>query len=176
MDPGTVLIIRFDDEPQLVREIVQELHIDARKLSFFPVNDVQDIAAPGGTHWSLLVLERGTRSFWHFDSIAGKNFKVAREISSRISEVLGLGEFRVQEHWTPQQKNSFDCGVFVVAIAEWIIRQLIEKQRNVFGEGREFVQAEMKEYFGARYIAQFRNVVRGRIEDIAASGTKSTRK
>lgn len=107
---------------------------------FFPLNDNENVEAPGGgTHWSLLVFEsRGAPSkrVWrHFDSVRGKNERVARRFAERVDSVLekelileqgpndgadSATAMRVpyEEVLVLQQSNAADCGLHVMRNAE----------------------------------------------------------
>lgn len=63
--------------------------------------------------------------FYHVDSTAGMNSAEARATMEKVQAVLersGKGRARMaQDVHAPQQQNSFDCGVFVVANAEFVL-------------------------------------------------------
>ncbi|KAJ2759526.1 SUMO1 sentrin specific peptidase 8, partial [Coemansia nantahalensis] len=85
------------------------------------------------SHWSLLVYCRLTRTFYHYDSISKHNRDFAERAAGRFLRVL---EPRVKEGFffksmqTPQQNNDYDCGVYVLAIAEELARRFINNKRE----------------------------------------------
>lgn len=66
-----------------------------------------------GTHWSLLYYHDGT--FEHLDSMCHSNLSVARAVAKRVAP-----NARVTKHPQPhaQQRNSFDCGIYVLGYCE----------------------------------------------------------
>lgn len=100
-----------------------------------PVNDTltsSNWAVPGkGTHWSLLVIERGggenSNIFgYHFDSVATSgNLRVAQAVADKVV-LASKGAFAsyapsVRLCRTPLQRNSYDCGVHVIAVAKAVV-------------------------------------------------------
>ncbi|KAJ2748614.1 SUMO1 sentrin specific peptidase 8, partial [Coemansia pectinata] len=80
------------------------------------------------SHWSLLVYCRPTRTFYHYDSINRHNRSFAERAAGRFLRVLeprrGDG-FYFKSVQTPQQNNDFDCGIYVLAIAEELARRYV---------------------------------------------------
>ncbi|KAJ6876533.1 NEDD8-specific protease 1 [Populus alba x Populus x berolinensis] len=132
------------DQQSLVNDFVEPLKFSSKKLILFTVNDNEDFsAAERGTHWSLLVYDRSQNYFLHFDSLPGmhryhalKLYKAVKGFMGTASEssskdgaktlkMKAVGSAAVpffKEAKTPQQTNGFDCGLYVMAIAEVICR------------------------------------------------------
>ncbi|KAK7912366.1 hypothetical protein WMY93_012577 [Mugilogobius chulae] len=73
----------------------------------------------GRTHWSLLVYHRGSNHFAHYDSQNGSNSLHARRIANKLEAFLGAGrKAAFAEEQCPSQQNSYDCGMYVMCIAE----------------------------------------------------------
>jgi len=76
-----------------------------------------------GVHWSLFVYDKNTKIIHHYNSYESidnlKNFlpllKMERTFAEKIKET--------REHQTPQQKNGIDCGFYVCAITEFLVRR-----------------------------------------------------
>ncbi|KAJ1735872.1 SUMO1 sentrin specific peptidase 8 [Coemansia biformis] len=92
------------------------------------------------SHWSLLVYCRLTRTFYHYDSISRYNRSFAERAAGKFLRVL---EPRLKEGFyfksmqTPQQNNDYDCGIYVLAIAEELARRFINNKRKGQAAGRE---------------------------------------
>jgi len=128
-------------------QILTPLDLPSKTLILFPVNDNPDPAvAEGGTHWSLLVYDRPSNEFVHHDSANGSNRWCARRLYEAVKGFVGGdGDTRFVEGRTPQQRNGYDCGLFVMAVArvvcEWKERGE-EKEERWFGALEEEVDAE----------------------------------
>lgn len=96
-----------------------------RELILIPLNH--------RSHWSLLVYCRLTRTFYHYDSINRHNRQFAERAAGRLLRVLEptlRDGFYFKSMQTPQQNNDFDCGIYVLAIAEELARRYINHRRR----------------------------------------------
>ncbi|XP_020579626.1 NEDD8-specific protease 1 [Phalaenopsis equestris] len=110
-------------------EVATPLGLQGRDLVLFTVNNNDDLTmAEGGSHWSLLVYERGDNVFVHHDSCNGMNNHHARHMYDAVKSFFG-GDTRFMVWRTPQQRNGYDCGVYVMAVARVI--------SNWFENGKE---------------------------------------
>ncbi|KAJ2711773.1 SUMO1 sentrin specific peptidase 8 [Coemansia spiralis] len=85
------------------------------------------------SHWSLLVYCRLTRTFYHYDSISKHNRSFAECAAGRFLRVLeprAKDGFYFKSMQTPQQNNDYDCGIYVLAIAEELARRFINNKRK----------------------------------------------
>ncbi|KAL1511584.1 hypothetical protein AB1Y20_006378 [Prymnesium parvum] len=98
-----------------------------RRLVLMPVNDKGDPSEhEGGGHWSLLVFRRGDAGapprFEHYDSCKGANSSQARAVAQCFATLLepntAGATTQLVSMRTPQQVNGYDCGVYVLCIAE----------------------------------------------------------
>uniref|UniRef100_A0AAQ4QQM6 SUMO peptidase family member, NEDD8 specific n=1 Tax=Gasterosteus aculeatus aculeatus TaxID=481459 RepID=A0AAQ4QQM6_GASAC len=104
---------------------LEPLDLASRQWVFLAVNDNSDQSA-GGSHWSLLVYHRSSNHFAHYDSQSGGNSLHARRVAVNLEPFLGAGrKAPFVEEPCPSQKNSYDCGMYVICIAE----ALCEKAR-----------------------------------------------
>lgn len=105
--------------------LLRPLALDTADTVYLPVNnnDAPD-RAYGGSHWSLLVFRRASLSFHHYDSYHGHNDRVARRIAAAFARALNAPSNApvIAESAAPQQSNSFDCGIFVICVAEALQR------------------------------------------------------
>lgn len=101
-------------------EAAAPLRLQERDLVLFTVNNNVDVTlAEGGTHWSLLVYERGHNVFVHHDSFDHMNHRDARRLYDAVKNFVG-GDPRFITGPTPHQRNAYDCGLYLIAIARVI--------------------------------------------------------
>ncbi|XP_054627964.1 sentrin-specific protease 8 isoform X2 [Dunckerocampus dactyliophorus] len=97
---------------------LEPLDLASRRWVFLAVNDNSNQTA-GGSHWSLLVYHHNSNHFAHYDSQHCSNSLHARRIASKLETVLGAGRKALfVEEPSPTQHNSYDCGMYVICIAE----------------------------------------------------------
>lgn len=97
---------------------LEPLRLVLRRWVFLAVNDNSNQAA-GGSHWSLLLYQRDSGYFSHYDSQSGGNATHARRITAKLRAFLGTGtEVPFVEEPCPSQQNSYDCGMYVICNAE----------------------------------------------------------
>ncbi|MCA1479826.1 hypothetical protein I6F37_32915 [Bradyrhizobium sp. NBAIM08] len=120
--------LRFGAEPDMLRAFQRIVYDpngnDTADFLFLPVNDAMD---PNrlGTHWSLLLLDRNTRGepvAYHYDSVRGHNHEAAAQLARRLRA-------RLESPNMAQQRNSYDCGVFVVDGTRALVRRLAQGER-----------------------------------------------
>ncbi|KAJ1828323.1 hypothetical protein LPJ70_007271, partial [Coemansia sp. RSA 2708] len=99
--------------------------LDQRQLILIPLNH--------RSHWSLLVYCRLMRTFYHYDSISKYNRNFAERAAGRFLRVLEprlKDGFYFKSMQTPQQNNDYDCGIYVLAIAEELARRFINNKHK----------------------------------------------
>ncbi|MTV11735.1 hypothetical protein E2I15_00310 [Bradyrhizobium sp. BR2003] len=120
--------LRFGAEPDMLRAFQRIVYAsngnDAADFLFLPVNDAMD---PNrlGTHWSLLLLDRSIREApvaYHYDSVRGHNHEAATQLARRLRA-------RLESPNMAQQRNSYDCGVFLVDGTRALVRRLAQGER-----------------------------------------------
>lgn len=117
---------------------VDPLRLPDKELVIFPINDNDDVSdAGGGSHWSLLVYHRTRNIFEHYDSYLQCNRFYARKLFENIKSFMGppASSATFTLPFTPQQRNGYDCGVFVLAI----VKELCACEGNISGEDWEAV-------------------------------------
>ncbi|KAJ4460797.1 putative Peptidase C48; SUMO/Sentrin/Ubl1 [Paratrimastix pyriformis] len=124
VSPATLFfVLHFEDQTEIAASLAP-LHLTTSSLIMLPVNNSTSLMTPGaGSHWSLLFFERegSAGSFWHLDSSGQANVDVAQRLAAKIAPFLGLSACpAVHPMACAQQRNGFDCGVFVCAWAEWL--------------------------------------------------------
>ncbi|OCK53937.1 Ulp1 family isopeptidase [Bradyrhizobium sp. LMTR 3] len=101
---------------------------DTADFLFLPVNDAS-ATDPNrrGTHWSLLLVDRREQArpvAYHYDSYGITNRAIAAELAQRLGA-------RLEPARMAQQRNGYDCGVFVVDGTRALVGRLAQ------GEGSE---------------------------------------
>jgi len=92
---------------------------------FFPINDNDDVTeGHGGSHWSLLVVNRHIRLGLHYDSLSQRNYEVAKKTLDKISHLMNE-ELRFVPQPSPQQANQSDCGVHVLYNTRVLVQRLM---------------------------------------------------
>lgn len=79
-------------------------------LIFFVISDAT--AESSGTHWSLLLLNRLKKKFYHYDSMHGSHYNAAFELMYKV-----WSYFKIKKGYQPeceQQPNGTDCGFYVI--------------------------------------------------------------
>jgi sentrin-specific protease 8 len=136
LHPATLFIIAMTEDPNELVEFLEPLQLHLQRVVFLPVNNETQRDLTGhatGTHWSLLMYERDTNRFRHFDSYNGVNNKNAHRISIKLHAVLGCVNappptFEVVAD-AAQQLNGRDCGLYVCANVDDQIALLLNKPR-----------------------------------------------
>ncbi|EZA53436.1 hypothetical protein DMN91_004704 [Ooceraea biroi] len=96
---------------------------------FFPINDCDNYEA-GGSHWSLLVYCAIEKMCYHFDSSRGINSCAAEKLAQNIIKYFsGKQEKKYIEKACPQQNNAYDCGLFVLCLADVISRYVLQTSK-----------------------------------------------
>lgn len=118
---ATCQLIEYCGDMDIVQEIFNSLEIYSKDKILFVLNDRDDPSVVGGCHWSLLVFESGKSRFEYYDSIRPAKVTVARQIVSVVGPLLAKEETSFVVVDCHQQRNSFDCGMYVI---EFIRQQL----------------------------------------------------
>ncbi|XP_057690141.1 sentrin-specific protease 8 isoform X2 [Corythoichthys intestinalis] len=118
VSPEVTQFIKCASCPEELAMFLDPLELASRRWVFLAVNDNSDQSA-GGSHWSLLVYHHKSNHFSHYDSQHGSNSPHAQRIASKLEPVLGAkNKATFVEEPCPKQQNSYDCGMYVICIAE----------------------------------------------------------
>ncbi|GMF21292.1 unnamed protein product [Phytophthora lilii] len=132
MDPAVVscLLHQCEDEDEF-RDLASGVALARRQLCLIPVSD-NDALGGDSSHWSLLLFRDG--KFRHFDSSAGHNKHAAKRVAKAFAQLLeAIGRHDAHEgakaveevRDAPQQQNGYDCGMYVLVLAEYFCRQYV---------------------------------------------------
>lgn len=127
INPDVAQCIKILPSEQL-GEFLDPLNLPTKQYVFLPVNDNEQCEQTGGSHWSLLVYIRNRQEFRHYDSSRDSNKEIARKLAYKLQPFVNapMGRMKFLEMEGPQQSNSYDCGVFVIATAEHLCKELCE--------------------------------------------------
>lgn len=135
-----------------------ELKQGQKNLIFLPVVSNADCEGGGGSHWSLLVCKRSplllkktpdeegeeaSYRFIHLDSCQGSNRTTAKKLATRLDAILNKDTSETEEriNFTEfsclQQENSYDCGIFVLANAHFILHNYLAVFSKAIGGSEE---------------------------------------
>ncbi|WP_371930052.1 Ulp1 family isopeptidase [Bradyrhizobium sp. CCGUVB1N3] len=119
LGPANVMLATF-------QRIVNVNGNDTADFLFVPVNDASaSDPVLRGTHWSLLFVDRRDRESpvaYHYDSNRGQNDERAAMFAQRLSA-------RLEPVRMTQQRNDYDCGVFVLDGTRALVRRLAQRRR-----------------------------------------------
>lgn len=125
ISPEVTQFIKYASSHEELAVFLEPLGLPSRHWVFLAVNDNSNQTA-GGSHWSLLVYHHHSSQFSHYDSQNGSNSLHACRIASKLEPFLcGRRKAVFVEEPCPAQQNSYDCGMYVICIAE----ALCEKAR-----------------------------------------------
>lgn len=103
--------------------VLEPLGFQQKDLVFFALNNNTDVElASGGSHWSLLVAAKFNNTVVHYDSMNSSNRVQAQTLFTILKPMLPPGAKLVHQP-TPQQANSCDCGLYVLAITELLLKR-----------------------------------------------------
>lgn len=98
---------------------------------FFVISDAT-AESNSGMHWSLLLLNRRKKTFYHYDSMHGSHYNAAFELMYKI-----WSYFKIKRGFQPdceQQPNGTDCGFYVIHNMLRCIRIIKEELYDDDGE------------------------------------------
>ena len=130
------------------------LGLSTKAAVMWAVNNCATLDAPGGSHWSLLVFVRSSKTFYHLDSCAGMNTQAAKDLARKAAELVGVEQASVVEKDVEQQTNGHDCGVFLLLNAarvgkavkdgEGLAAKLTPLSHKQISDGRDNLEATIK--------------------------------
>ena len=121
IEPAIVQLLQLQEKKD-VKEQKEHLHMSKYDWILFPISNRKNPdKGDGGEHFSLAIFDKKEHRFLHYDPISGFNRSNAldlmtnlmdRESVNRVGNLYKLPDF--EEVDCEQQKNSFDCGPFII--------------------------------------------------------------
>lgn len=105
-------------EPDLLAGLLSHLTNKENELVFIPVNNPN-------FHWSLLVYETWSGTFYHYDTLNGANYEYIKPLVSELLQQINhpnnpdLTSDLIPCH-NIHQNNGYDCGIAVISIIKRI--------------------------------------------------------
>ncbi|XP_076448194.1 sentrin-specific protease 8-like [Babylonia areolata] len=127
LSPSMTQFIKFAAGDDLATAL-GPLNLPTKEYVFLPINDNTNTNKAGGSHWSLMVFVRNKEEFRHYDSGHSANGLVAKELMDRLQPFLHASKrgSKFVEMDCPRQTNGYDCGMYVICMAEHLCRELCE--------------------------------------------------
>ncbi|KYQ99721.1 sentrin-specific protease 8 [Tieghemostelium lacteum] len=128
--PSAMFMLNFIDDSNEILELFKPLKFTEQQLIFIPLNNNSDpTRVAGGSHWSLLVYVKNLNRFLYYDSMNGNNLSDSKRLASKLAFLQNPKDLRnlVEIKKTPQQKNGYDCGVYVCCLIEYILKSIKSK-------------------------------------------------
>ncbi|GAB5368116.1 hypothetical protein AAMO2058_001290500 [Amorphochlora amoebiformis] len=158
LHPGAAFVIGIEDDPEDLMDILKARGVSTdKKLIFFPVNNatnnvhMMSSKTGQGSHWSLLVYDSASATFYHFDSYGGCNYRNATRLARKLEATLpttvpssskdqtsdskckpkGSHTHRskrqpVVEAKSPQQTNGYHCADYLLSTARALAQTATE--------------------------------------------------
>lgn len=123
--PELTQLLKMQDST--VHELLEPLDAINYDYVFFAVNNCETNAA-GGSHWSLLIYSRNESGFFHCDSMRYTNRLSAKMLVKKLKNYFFPKQHSIYvEISSPQQNNGYDCGLYVLCVADVAIEHILEK-------------------------------------------------
>lgn len=135
------MLAQIETDPDDKEAALGALRLHTYSRVVIPINDNDNPTRAGGSHWSVVVYDRASSRFVHLDSVRGLNRRAAATAVHALAPLIqpsparGDGVEReggdcesaaVPVHEmerAPQQRNASDCGAFVLAHTETLLRR-----------------------------------------------------
>ena len=111
--------------------ILEPLNIWKKKYIFLAVSDNKIVSKVGGQHWSLLMYTLKENMWYHYDSLNNLNLREARYLVGRVQDYLRPETTpKITEAVCSQQGDNYDCGAYIMAYTQEIVRRLKESSHT----------------------------------------------
>ncbi|XP_066588999.1 sentrin-specific protease 8-like [Prorops nasuta] len=129
ISPELTQLLKMTD-PSQYDSFLDPIGVSSSSFIFFPLNNCEKVDAPGGSHWSLLIYSKPEKTCFHFDSAHDLNSSVASKFADSImTYLLNEDAKKYLEADCPQQENGFDCGLFVLCLADIISEHILQANK-----------------------------------------------
>lgn len=115
VQPACVSLIQYST-PEQIRNFFETYRWKDYMGVFLPVSNLSQ--GPCG-HWSFVLFD-GKHTFRYFDSLGELNLPYAKELVRKFCVAFCIRNYKMLIGFSPKQKNSVDCGVYVMALTDKI--------------------------------------------------------
>ena len=126
-----------EDLEDLKQCIFLPLELDKKKFVFAPVNDNTKLQyTTSGSHWTLNVVDIQNKLIYYLDSNNG-DVSNAHTFHDRFEKLFGENFKFIYGLNHQYQKNSYDCGMFLLGFTEILVKYLVnnDMKLNVKNDG-----------------------------------------
>ena len=182
MDPAVTSLLTYESNVSELILCFGDLFQTRMEYVFLPVNSNTNLPTELksgqtlGSHWALLVYRAEKEDFIYFDSMGGI-LKSAERLAQKFCCVYNSDEKLIKKKAdikfnlkTPKQKNSFDCGIFVLTFTQKIFEFLEKDEKNLVDEKFLFDDGIDKE------VSSKRKEIKKLILDLADADKKTNEK
>merc|ERR1712243_161143 len=124
--PSNTFLLKESKDGKLIADMKSDWNTREMKWIFYPINNNNEIDKIGGTHWSLLIFNKTSNKYYHYDPIKGMNRKHAQALITNTN-YKSKGSPKYIEMECPQQRNSFDCGIYIMLFIAELTSSTIAK-------------------------------------------------
>lgn len=163
-------MLKINNDQQDTAKELRSLTLDTYDYVLAAVNDRENEAKEGGTHWSLLFYVRENNTYYHLDSVEPLNRGHAQRLAVTLS---GDADVSVVQLRCRQQDSGVECGAYVVHYTE-LICSMVMNNIGIVG-GRCFTQkfAINKIYNKIKQLKQSQKIVQVSNQSNTSKATKS---
>lgn len=128
IEPAVSMSIIVEEDLSIVDEcIFTPLKVKEKKFVFLPINDNERIEyKTNGSHWALSVIDVENSLYYYFDSMLSQ-IKNSKKSMKKCEKLFKKKFHFVSGLETKFQNNSFDCGMYVLAFTEELMKYIISK-------------------------------------------------
>jgi len=124
--------------PMDLKNNLGSLKLDEASLVLCPITDT--------THWGLLAFVREDNTFFHFDSLNDQTVRIAERLAKKLYSFLVASDqcstpYGFIRQATPQQINTYDCGLYVLYICSVLCQQYVDHLQVTTLRGKGVAQA-----------------------------------
>ena len=155
VNPIVTQFIKNSTDEKDIANILEKIGIRSKDWALFIINNNNNSAKEGGSHWSLLVYNLTDNVYYHFDPMHGMNNDSANKLTLRLAYFQKKIPNLITTN-CPQQNNNHDCGPYTLMFTEKVIDRIIE--------GSNIINIQIKDYEAKEIRAKLRKKIEEEID------------